>query len=78
MYTHTERKTVNGERVEQIMQLTKRQYQVGMVDTLSVSLAAMVLLVSQLQPCIADVSLLLAQSPDLPVDARTKECNDHH
>ena len=62
MYTHTERKTVNGERVEQIMQLTKRQYQVGMVDTLSVSLAAMVLLVSQLQPCIADVSLLLAQS----------------
>lgn len=62
MYTHTERKMVNGERVEQIMQLTKRQYQVGMVDTLSVSLAAMVLLVSQLQPCIADVSLLLAQS----------------
>ena len=32
MYTHTERKTVNGERVEEIMQLTKRQYQVGVVD----------------------------------------------
>lgn len=34
MYTHTERKMVNGEKVEQIMQLTKRQYQVGRVGAL--------------------------------------------
>ena len=26
MYTHTERRTVNGERVEQIMQLNTREY----------------------------------------------------
>ena len=50
MYTHTERKMVNGERVEQIIQLTKRQYQVGRVRALSVSLLAMVL-VSHSQPC---------------------------
>lgn len=55
MYTHTERKTVNGERVEQIMQLTKRQYQVGMVDTLSQSL-------SPSSSLVADEGLSLAQS----------------
>ena len=32
MYTHTERRTVNGERVEQIMQLSTREYLVCMKD----------------------------------------------
>ena len=57
MYTHTERKTVNGERVEQIMQLTKRQYQVGVVDTLSRLWS-----LSPSSSLVADVGLSLAQS----------------
>ena len=57
MYTHTERKTVNGERVEQIMQLTKRQYQVGVVDTLSRLWS-----LSPSNSLVADVGLSLAQS----------------
>lgn len=57
MYTHTERKTVNGERVEQIMQLTKRQYQVGVVDTLSRLWS-----LSPSSSLVADVRLSLAQS----------------
>ena len=57
MYTHTEQKTVNGERVEQIMQLSKRQYQVGVVDTLSRLWS-----LSPSSSLVADVGLSLAQS----------------
>ena len=87
MYTHTERKMVNGERVEQIIQLTKRQYQVGRVRALSVSLLAMVL-VSQSQPCsqcrpvaslIFPHGLQVDALPPRTVSTTTKNCiNDHH